>query len=347
MIRVLIVDDSPTEATLIQNILAPEVDMTVVGIAKNGQEAVDLTKALKPDLITMDINMPIMDGLQATRIIMMQQPTPIVVISSTVNDESVHAVFPILEAGALTALPKPSNIFEPSFEATRKQIVATLRAMAEIHVVAKPIMNHPSLKTPVSQPKLVRTPQHYELLAIGASVGGPLAIKTILSEMTVNFPMPILITQHMVQGFIQGFVDWLKSEVSLPVSCAKHQEIFQKGRVYFAPEGMHLSVNRTPEGLMSVLTAGSPVDGFLPSITVLFQSVAKICNGSAIGVLLTGMGHDGAEGLLAMRQAKNLTLVQGPESSIVYGMGSIAESMNAVDAILELPKLAKWLAHEH
>ncbi|WP_392538526.1 chemotaxis-specific protein-glutamate methyltransferase CheB [Legionella sp. 227] len=341
MIKILIVDDSPTEAALIQHIIESEKDMQVIGIAKNGQEAIDLAAKLKPDLITMDIQMPIMDGLQATRIIMAKNPTPIVVISSLVNDESIHATFHILEAGALTALAKPVNVFSSSFEESRKHIVDILRSFSDIRVIKIPLKKHleESKRHQIAHAKAT----HYEIIAMGASIGGPMALKTILGQLAPNFPLPIMVVQHMGTGFIQGFAQWLGENISLKVKNAEDNEPLQKGTVYIAAEPKHMEVERVHEQLICRLVDGAPVSGFCPSITRLLQSIAKVSGKKAIGILLTGMSNDGAEGLLELKQAHGHTLVQDQESSIVFGMGAVAQSLNAVDQLIGLEHIASYL----
>lgn len=342
MIKILIVDDSTTEAALIQHIIESEKDMQVIGIAKNGREAIELAAKLKPNLITMDIQMPIMDGLEATRIIMAQNPTPIVVISSLINDESMTSTFHILEAGALTALAKPINIFSPSFAETQKHIIDTIRSLADIRVIKKPLkkhLPHDIKKHPTQTTKQI----NYEIVAMGASVGGPMALKTILSHLPFDFPLPILIVQHMSSGFIKGFAQWLSDNVRLQVKNAVDQEVLQKGTVYIAPEHKHLEVERVHDRLICKLVDGDPISGFCPSITRLLQSIAKVSGKKAIGVLLTGMSDDGAEGLLELKQAQGLTFIQNESSSIVFGMGAVAQSLNAVDHVLELDHIASYL----
>ncbi|KTD04706.1 chemotaxis-specific protein-glutamate methyltransferase CheB [Fluoribacter gormanii] len=343
MINILIVDDSPTEVALIQHIIESEHDMQVIGVAKNGKEAIDLTAKLKPDLITMDIQMPIMDGLEATRIIMAENPTPIVVISSMVNDESLHATFHILEAGALTALAKPVNVFSPSFEESRNHIVDTLRSLSDIRVVKKPLKKNLSLdedkKNKTEHSKII----NYEIVGIGASVGGPMALKTILSQLPPDFPLPIMIVQHMSPGFVRGFAQWLDENTRLQVKNAVHHEPLQKGTVYVAPEHQHMEIERVHEQLICKLVDGVPVSGFCPSITRLLQSIAKVSGNKAIGILLTGMSDDGAEGLLELKKAYGHTLIQNQESSIVFGMGAVAQSLNAVDQVIGLEHIASYL----
>lgn len=343
MIRILIADDSPTEAALIQHIIESAKDMMVVGIAKNGKEAVELTAQLKPDLITMDIQMPVMDGINATRIIMSQTPTPIVVISSTISDESIQSTFHILEAGALTALSKPVNVFSPSFAERSKYIVDTIHSLAEIRVTKKP------LKIPVAYAKepqwinLKKRTVAYEIIAIGASVGGPMALRTILGNLNANFPVPIVIVQHMSNGFIHGFAQWLEENVSLKVKNAVNDEVLQPGTVYIAPEQKHLVIERLQNKLVSKLVSGEPVSGFCPSITAMLESVAKVSGDKAIGMLLTGMSDDGALGLLELKKAHGHTLIQDSKSAIVFGMGAVAQSLDAVDQVIDLDRIASYL----
>ncbi|WP_454784731.1 chemotaxis-specific protein-glutamate methyltransferase CheB [Legionella sp. WA2024007413] len=343
MIKILIVDDSPTEVALIQHIIESEKDMEVIGIAKNGKEAIDLTTLLKPDLITMDIQMPIMDGLEATRIIMAQNPTPIVVISSLVNDESLSATFHILEAGALTALAKPVNVFSPSFEESSQHIVDTLRSLSDIRVIKKPLKKYSPLDESKKHNPEDTNNINYEILGIGASVGGPMALKAILSKLDSSFPIPIMIVQHMSPGFLRGFAQWLAENSPLQVKNAVDYEPLQKATVYVAPEHKHMEIERVHEQLICKLVDGPPVSGFCPSITRLLNSIAKVSGDKAIGILLTGMSDDGAEGLLALKKAHGHTLIQNQESSIVFGMGAVAQSLNAVDQVLGLEQIASYL----
>ncbi len=344
MIKILVADDSETEAALITQIIESEPDMKVIGVARNGKEAVDLTARLKPDLIAMDIQMPIMNGLEATRHIMSEYPTPIVVISSSVSSESVQATLPILEAGALSALAKPRNIFDSGFEETRKHITTTLRMMSEIKVAKKRIR---SLTPPENKESVIVEKKfpfsNAELLAIGVSVGGPLALKTIFSELPASFPLPIVVVQHMSMGFINGYIQWLDDCVKLHVKAAADLELLKKGMIYVAPDNYHLEVVRINGKLHAKLVKGCQVDGFYPSITVLLNSVAKQCGNKAIGALLTGMGSDGAQGLLEVKRAHGHTFIQDKESAVVFGMAGVAQSMGAVDDVVKLDAIANYL----
>ncbi len=340
MLTILIVEDSETEALMLKQIFQSAKDMRVVGFAKNGKEAVELTAALHPDVITMDIRMPIMDGLQAINLIMSQNPTPIVVISSTLNNKEMQTTFTALQAGALTVLEKPVNIVSPAFETAKKHIIDTVRSMAEIKVIKRRFLTRKAKKK--SLLPAVHT-NAYEVIAIGTSVGGPQALIKVLSGLPTHFSLPIVVVQHMTVGFINGFAKWLNDNTSLKVKIAENRELLQGGVVYFAPDKCHLAVDRAQGKLITSLIHSEAVSVFCPSVTVLLKSVAKTCHSNAIGILLTGMGYDGAEGLLAMKKANAHTLIQDPESTIVFGMAGVAQSLGAVDRVIELDSMAEYL----
>lgn len=345
MINILIVDDSLTEIALLKRLIESEKDMRVIGVARNGKEAIEMNARLKPDLITMDILMPIMDGLEATRIIMSQQPVPIVVISAATNDEALKVTFRALEVGALSVLEKPVNFNSPEFSSARKRIIDTIRSMAEIKVIKRRFNTQALLlRKKMKKPQvIIEQNLNYEIVAIGVSVGGPEVLKKILSSLPAHFPVPIVIVQHMTQGFIMGFTKWLNDNTALKVKHAEDQELLKKGTVYFAPDHFHFTVARANKNLKVKLIKGSPVSGFCPSATVLLQSVAKVSGKNAIGVLLTGMGNDGAQGLLELKQAQGHTLIQDAESAVVFGMAGVAQSLGAVDLVVELDEIAEYL----
>ncbi|MBV8801494.1 MAG: chemotaxis-specific protein-glutamate methyltransferase CheB [Gammaproteobacteria bacterium] len=341
MINILIVDDSETEAHLLKTFFEAEVDMRVIGHAKNGQEAIDLTKKLKPDIITMDILMPIKNGFEATRVIMAKTPTPIVVISSTASDVALNTTFLALEAGALSVLEKPVNFNSTEFNEMRKRIVDTVRSMSQIKVITHRFHSH-KRKGPVA---IETGPIHqpYEVIGIGVSVGGPQALKSIFSRLPTDFPVPIVVVQHMTPGFIQGFVHWLDKHCALTVKLAEPNEELLTGTIYFAPDNRHLRIIRRNEKLFTSLITSAPVSGFCPSATVLLQSLAQVSGQHAMGVLLTGMGNDGAQGLLELKNAKGHTIIQDKESAVVFGMAGVALMLNATDKIIALDKMADYL----
>lgn len=343
MINILIVDDSKVETELFKHILNAESDMKVIACARNGAEAVEMAAQYSPDLITMDLEMPVMDGHTATRLIMSQSPVPIVVISSKLNDSSRDMSYLALEAGAVSVLAKPDA---KSMDEFRKQLIDTVRSMAEIKVIKRRFTQPLSpIKSAKKQhfPTVIPPAGHFEIVAIGTSVGGPQALKNIISQLPSSFPVPIVIVQHMTTGFIEGFTQWLNTNSTLTVKNAEQNEVLRKGFVYFAPDHLHLTVERSPKGLIAKLIKDKPVSGFCPSITVLLQSIAKTCHNKAVGILLTGMGNDGAEGLHALKKAGGHTLIQDKKSCVVFGMGNVAFSMGAVDHVIEINQMPSYL----
>jgi two-component system chemotaxis response regulator CheB len=339
MIRVLVVEDSPLQRNLLKMLLESDQDIRVIGMAENGAEGVQLARALKPDLITMDIRMPVMDGFEATRQIMQEQPTPIVVISASVEAPDLAITFNAIKAGALDVVEKPTSVGAAGFEEIRRRLIATVKGMAMVQVTRRDLskISAPSAHPQVTRRSSFRSPQ---VLAIGASTGGPLALSILLKALPLNFSLPIVIIQHMATGFTQGFVAWLQTESALPLAIASENQTIHPGKVYFAPDESHLVF--MCRGVLTV-TRDPPVNYVRPSATVLFNSVAKVYGGEAIGVLLTGMGSDGAAGLQAMHQAGAFTVAQDEATSVVYGMPKVAAELGAVDQILSLAAIAPIL----
>lgn len=339
MIRVLIAEDSSTDTAILKSIFESDPDIQVIACARDGMEAVELVKRLKPDIITMDIRMPKMNGYDAIEWIMMNLPTPIIVISSLINEKESDATFRALEAGALSVIPKPVNIQSDDFPLIKRHMLDMIRSMSEIKAIRKRKLGK---KNQVQQ---FTTAPHggYKIIAIGSSVGGPQALKEILAMLPEGFPLPIVAVQHMTTGFISGFSYWLDAHVPVKIKMAENNEALKSGIVYFAPDDMHLEVRNDHGLLRASIVKGHPVAGFCPSITVLMNSLARECGKQAIGVLLTGMGSDGAEGMLAMKKAGAHTIVQDPDSCVVFGMAGVAKSMNAVDTIVNLDKMTEYL----
>ncbi|MBF8276639.1 MAG: Protein-glutamate methylesterase/protein-glutamine glutaminase [Candidatus Brocadiaceae bacterium] len=341
MIKILITDDSDTIAALLKTIFEKEPDMRVIGRARDGRQAVEMSRELRPDVITMDIRMPIMDGFEATRSIMSSSPVPIVVISSSVNDE-LQICFRAIEEGALAVIEKPHFVDLKGLQAISRKLVEAVRAMAGVKVVRRYIRQ--SVIPVEVQVSVSDVPFHaFEIVAIGCSTGGPQALQAILSGLPAGFPTPIAVVQHMSQGFLLGMVEWLQKITPLKLKLAEDGEILQTSTVYFAPEDRHLILKRTAGGLAVRLAGDPPVGQFRPSATTLFQSAACVCGKNAIGLLLSGMGDDGATGLLEMRKAGAHTVIQNMESSIVFGMPGAALALNAVDKVVELNGIAPYL----
>ncbi|MDD4964606.1 MAG: chemotaxis-specific protein-glutamate methyltransferase CheB [Gallionella sp.] len=343
MLRILIVEDSSVVAMLLKAIFEQEQDMRVIGHAKDGHEGVQMARDLKPDVITMDIRMMVMDGFEATRIIMADNPTPIVVVSSSVDDAELRITFRAIEEGALAVMEKPRGFSHPDFEKIRRDLVDTVRAMAGVKLFRGKKGARP--KDVVIHDEIVRPRTNgYELLAIGCSTGGPQVLHRILSLLPVNFPVPIVVTQHISKGFVGGLVSWLSGNSLLKVKLAAQDEVLIAGVVYFAPDDQHLRIKRGASGLMVDLGQDPPCNGFRPSVSVMFKSIAETCQARAIGALLTGMGVDGADGLLALRRAGSHTVVQDEMSAVVYGMPGAAIALDAVDQKVDADKMSAYFS---
>jgi two-component system chemotaxis response regulator CheB len=334
-IRVLVVDDSPTVREILVSMLQSEPGFQVVGQARNGEEAVRLSARLRPDVITMDIRMPRMDGLQATRQIMSTAPRPIVVVAASVYDQDMNIAFNAIAAGALTVVEKPKGLSPANYEAVREQLVTTIRLMAEVPVVTIWPERRP--------PSRVRDLEAgIELIAIAASTGGPGVLRQILSALPGDLSVPIVVVQHITRGFAHGFASWLDDATELKVEVAKDNERVAAGRVLIAPDDAHMHVN--PGGIIQ-LDPSPPVKGLRPSATRLFNSVAKSYGAAAVGVVLTGMGEDGVEGLENLRMAGGRVIAQNEESCVVFGMPKVAIEQGIVDQVLQPDEIASMLNH--
>jgi len=335
MIRVLIVEDSAVVSALLVAIINNEDDLEVIGQAKTGVEAIEMSVALNPDLITMDIRMPVMDGLTAIRKIMSTQPKPIVVISSNIDDE-LHISFTAIDEGALAVLEKPCGIQDVHFSSMQREITNTIRCMSEVKLIKRRIVQSP----PIMVESVTKLEKDYKIVVIGSSTGGPQALKTILSGFPRNFSMPIVITQHISTGFVQGLTEWLNESCKLQVKIASEGERLEAGTVYFAPDAAHCMVKRLGEQYYIELCKEQGPDYFMPSVARLFESAADNCLGQAIGIILSGMGSDGAKGLLAMRQSQCLTIAQDEQSSIIFGMPKAAIELKAAMRILPVDDIS-------
>lgn len=339
MIKVLIVEDSPVIQEFLVHILTADPQIQVIGVAHNGEEALEVVQQKRPDVITMDINMPKMDGFAATRKIMETYPVPTVIVSGSVDVNEVAITFRAMEAGALAIVARPAGIGHPNYAATARELVQTVKLMSEIKVVRRwpRVRSEPLVPTP----KVQKAPTIIEVVAVGASTGGPVALQTILSGLPKDFCVPILIVQHIAAGFVHGFAAWLAQSTGFPVHVAADGQSLLPGQVYVAPDGFHMRVGR---GRRITLSQEEPENGLRPSIDHLFRSVAQVFGPNAIGVLLTGMGKDGAEELKVMKEQGAVTLVQDEESSVVPGMPGEAIKREAATYVLPPDKLAALLA---
>lgn len=336
MIRVLLVDDSPIALHILQRLLSRSPDIQVAGTAANGREALDLLPTLKPDVICTDLHMPVMDGLGLTRAVMAQDPCPILVVSVSVESDSPN-VFLLLEAGAVDVYPKPRAILDADQEKLARDLASKIRILAGVHVFRR--RGGAALCMPVSQPLPPHAPMR--IVAIGASTGGPQALREILSRLPADFPVPVVCVQHIGNGFLDSMVAWLAEVCPLAARQATQGETPQAGVIYFAPENVHLQLD---DAGRFDLSQAPPRDGHRPSITVTLGAVARRFGGGAVGVLLTGMGRDGAEGLAAIAADGGVTIAQDEASCVVYGMPKEAVMLGAVQQLLPLEQIAPTLA---
>ena len=337
MTRVLIVDDSPTQRLLLRELLERYSDMEVVGEAANGIEALELCHRLDPDLVTMDIRMPHMDGFEAIRHVMAETPRPIVVLTSSFSDREMGTSFKALDYGALMVLGKPTSLNDPKNRP--EQIVHQLKAMAGVKVVRRRLEGMVRRRADNDKLRLQKVSERPEikLICIGASTGGPPAVRTVLEKLDVKTAPPICLVQHINASFVKSLAQWLTETTPFAVTPAKNRELMRQGRVYLAPENVHLTLYNHE---LIHLDESPPFDNHRPSVTAMFNSAAKNVGPAALGILLTGMGKDGGSGLLAMRQAGGLTIAQDEASCVVYGMPKAAVELDAARQVLPLTEIA-------
>ena len=342
MIKILIVDDSIVVQEFLTYLFSSDHDITIVGVAGSGNEAIELVKVKKPDVITMDIHMPGMDGYEATRIIMETVPTPIVIVSGSSNPKEMANTYRALEAGALAFVHRPPGLENPQFPTFSKDLIQTVKLMSEVKVVKLLPRNR---KEQINSLRFGKTIENdvrsIQIIAIGASMGGPMALQKILSRLPKDLPVPVLIVQHIAAGFIKGFQEWLSITSGIKLRIAEDGEQLSAGIGYIAPDNYHMGVS---PGRKISLSNKPPENGLKPSVNYLFRSVSQAFGPDALGVLLTGMGKDGAVELKAMKDKGALTIVQNEESSVVFGMPGEALRIGAADHALSPESIAEILA---
>jgi len=316
-VRVLIVDDSALIRQLLTTLLSADPEIEVVGTADNPIAARERIKALNPDVVTLDVEMPHMDGITFLRKIMTLRPMPVIMIS-TLTQAGADITLEALEIGAVDFIAKPSTDAAHALPALAAELRAKVKAAARTRIAARAAM----IQAPAR--KVARSVRaNGKIVAIGASTGGVEALKVVLMNLPADCP-PILITQHMPPRFTAAFAQRLNRECPMTVSEAADGDVIEQGHVYIAPGSHHLQIVKSGVGYRCALDAGEAVTGHRPSVDVLFRSVARVVGKSAVGVILTGMGKDGADGLVEMRKAGALTIGQDEASSLIYGMPHVA-----------------------
>jgi two-component system chemotaxis response regulator CheB len=344
-IRVLIVDDSPVVREILVSLLESDPDIRVVGQASAGAEAVELTATLRPDLVTMDLMMPGMDGMEATKRIMARHPTPVLFLSAYFGSESGYTRADALAAGALDIMEKPALVPDWRWHAAAGPLIRRVKALSTVPVIA----HIHGARRLLAQEDAQAHSDAFEgpaadVVAIGASSGGPRVLEELLSTLPATYALGVLVVQHMTDGFTTSMLHWLQERCALPVRVAAEGDVVLPRRVLVTPDWSHLIVQH---GGRIHLSDSEPVNGHRPSVDVTFASVAKVYGARSAGVLLTGMGSDGATGLLAIRQAGGVTLVQDEKSCVVFGMPRAAIELGAAQQVLPPAGLSRSLNALH
>jgi two-component system, chemotaxis family, protein-glutamate methylesterase/glutaminase len=338
-IRVVVVDDSLVAREMLCQILASDHAIEVVGMARDGMAGVELVSALKPDLVTMDIHMPRMDGLEATERIMAFHPTPILVVSSSVHGEGIGRAFDALSAGALEVVKKPEPADWADLERIGNDIIRKVKLLAKVKVITH--VRGRRAQEPRLAPHGAKPAEGYRFVSIGSSTGGPSALSSVLSALPADLSVPVAVVQHIADGFVPGLVSWLDGMCPLNVQVAAEGERPVAGTVYFASTGSNLEIGR--DGQFTFVAPG-PKQLYIPSADNLFASTARVHGANAVGVILTGMGNDGSVGLKAMADAGGMTIAQDEKTSVVYGMPKAAAEAGAVRQMLPIERIGERIA---
>lgn len=340
-INVLIVDDSAFSRQSIKDMLSGEGDIEVIGIASNGIEAMTKTLKLRPDVITLDLEMPEMDGFAFLRWLMKERPTPVIIVSSYSDSKTL---FKALELGAVDFVVKPSRKATIEFRNIKSDLLDKIRGIKDLKleklVVRSELISKKSGVIDIGPNRRKEyAPSNIEVVAIGASTGGPAALQIVLTSFPPNFPAALLITQHMPKGFTRTFAERLNRISPLYIKEAEDGDLVQAGKALICPGGAHMVVKRRNNSTKVFLKEPSSGDRYIPSVDLLLSSTADVFGSSSIGVILTGMGNDGKEGIVEIKRKGGYTIAEAESTAIIFGMPQEAIKTGLVDKVLPLNEI--------
>ncbi len=341
--RVLVVDDSALLGAVLRELIDAVEGFEVVAVARDGEEGLRLVHALDPDIVTLDIEMPGIDGLAALGYIMSETPRPVVMVSAATTRGTVDLTIRALELGAIDFVRKPVGTTVADWAGSRRRIEDAMRAAAQVNLGGVRMLARPRLRTPAPIARARR--RAGAAVAIACSTGGPRALAEVVPGLAPTLDAAVLIVQHMPPGFTSGLARRLDQLAALPVHEAVHGESLEPGRAYLAPGGRHMTVAPGVEGATILLTDGPTVHGVRPAADPLFLSVAHVFGARSVGVVLTGMGRDGAVGLKAIRDVGGGAVIQDRASSVIYGMPAVALAEAGADREVALTGVADAVSH--
>ncbi|MCF6325189.1 MAG: chemotaxis response regulator protein-glutamate methylesterase [Gammaproteobacteria bacterium] len=352
-VRVLVVDDSGFFRRRLTEILNSDQHIDVVGYAIDGAQAIIKARELRPDVITMDIEMPVMDGITATKKIMAEVPTPILIFSS-LTTSGAKSTFDALDAGALDFLPKKIDDISSELDITRRLLCARVRVLGARGLAIKEEASYTASSRTLAASSTIRESQRnagfdlnkIKLIAIGTSTGGPVALQKILTAMPDDFPVPVIIVQHMPASFTPSFAERLDSLCKIKVKQADHGDEVKAGVAYIAPGGVQMMVDRCGSRLLLKIEEAKPGQTYRPGVDITFSSLARVCSSELLAVVLTGMGADGREGARLLKQRGATIWAQDEQSCVVYGMPMAIVDANLADEILSLDKISSLFSGE-
>ncbi len=339
MIRVLIVDDSAFMRKALSIMLEGDPEIEVVGTARDGLEAIEKVQELKPDIVTLDVEMPRMDGLTALRRIMREHPVPVIMVSS-LTQEGAQATIEALEAGAIDFIPKQHSYVSIEISRIRAELLEKIKTIAR----TRPLLTRRRTATTDTEKLPTFRFREARAIAIGVSTGGPRALQQVIPTLPANLPVPVLIVQHMPPHFTRSLAERLNSLSPLTVVEAEEGMPLEAGHVFLAPGGRHLVLERRNGHVPVIRTPIEPATLHRPSVDVMFQSVCQTFNGKVVAVVMTGMGRDGLEGARLIKQQGGKLITQDEASCVVYGMPRAVAEAGLSDAVLPLEQIGPFLA---